>query len=517
MKKIILLIIFFLCSQVHVLAASFDCAKATRQLDIQICESPVLSELDTEMAMLYEKSRSTSAYPNEMRSEQRQWLAKRDRCQDSVCLRQEYEQRIRQLRQPQTSAQEVLQIPTFTADVVDQASILDEAQRSALETRLAKIKQREDTHMVVLIVESTASEDIDSFANRVANTWNIGHTTKTGKGVLIVVAKQDRRMRIEIAQSLKDAISDSAAARIIEQTIRPKFRENDFAGGLSAAIDQLGHLVAEARLATNTQEEEKATELKKIEAKKQRAEKKRLRLEREQLEAEEERTDLLKNIAMWLGGALTLTALVAVSMFRREILSLKLFLFMNNKYYSFGGINNSKHNLLSTNKLKISAVISRMPINSALRKIIVIIFSGIIFAFIIINILSKAILLSTDNEEILNPPFHLSCSTSGNLPLAWESGINMNFLEKKSMTLINPAIDLTVFHWKWYAKGKSTVLESVAITETSGAIVLDSGAKWTIDKFIGYKKDGKGERFVKFRLVTESGKTRNYFCFHATN
>ncbi len=140
-------------------------------------------------------------------------------------------------------AQSVLPVPALTAHVIDQTSTLDTAQQAAMETRLAELEKREGTQLVVLMVPTTAPEDIASYANRVANEWKIGRT-EVGDGVLLVVAKADRKMRIEVAKSLEGAIPDLAASRIIDHAMMPKFRGGDFAGGLNAAIDQLSARIA---------------------------------------------------------------------------------------------------------------------------------------------------------------------------------------------------------------------------------------------------------------------------------
>src|SRR5690606_14644128 len=90
---------------------------------------------------------------------------------------------------------------------------------------------------------TTAPEDIAAFAHRVASQWKIGRR-EVGDGVLVVVAKDDRRMRIEVARALEGAIPDIAAARIIDAAMAPRFREGDYAGGLQAAVQQLGARIA---------------------------------------------------------------------------------------------------------------------------------------------------------------------------------------------------------------------------------------------------------------------------------
>ena len=142
-----------------------------------------------------------------------------------------------------TTAQPLRQIPALSAHVIDETATLDESQREALDARLAAIEQQHGSQVVVLMVPSTAPEDIAAFANRVGNAWKIGRK-QVGDGVLIVVAKDDRRMRIEVAKALEGAIPDIAAARIIDGAMKPRFRDGDFAGGLNAAVQQIGQRIA---------------------------------------------------------------------------------------------------------------------------------------------------------------------------------------------------------------------------------------------------------------------------------
>ncbi|WP_093382663.1 YgcG family protein [Variovorax sp. OV329] len=139
-------------------------------------------------------------------------------------------------------AQGLQPVPTLTARVIDQTGTLDIQQRQALEAKLAALEAEKGSQVVVLMVPSTQPEDIASYANRVANAWKIGRKA-VGDGVLVIVAKDDRRMRIEVAKTLEGAIPDIMAARIIDNAMKPRFRQNDFAGGLNDAVDQIGKLV----------------------------------------------------------------------------------------------------------------------------------------------------------------------------------------------------------------------------------------------------------------------------------
>lgn len=135
-------------------------------------------------------------------------------------------------------AQGVLPVPGLTARVIDQTGTLDAIQRQGLEDKLAAFEQKKGTQIVVLLVPTTLPEDIASYANRVANAWKIGRR-QVGDGVLVVVAKNDRKVRIEVAKTLEGAVPDLAAKRIIDEAISPRFRQGDFAGGLQAGADQL--------------------------------------------------------------------------------------------------------------------------------------------------------------------------------------------------------------------------------------------------------------------------------------
>ncbi|MEJ1166831.1 TPM domain-containing protein [Variovorax sp. CCNWLW186] len=139
-------------------------------------------------------------------------------------------------------AQDLLPVPTLTARVIDQTQTLAEPERADLEAKLAAFEQRKGSQMVVLMVPTTQPEDIASYANRVGNAWKIGRKD-VGDGILVIVAKNDRKMRIEVAKTLEGAVPDLAAIRIIDEEMKPRFRNNDFAGGLNAAVARLIGLV----------------------------------------------------------------------------------------------------------------------------------------------------------------------------------------------------------------------------------------------------------------------------------
>ena len=135
-------------------------------------------------------------------------------------------------------AQGVLPVPALTARVIDTTGTLDAIQLKGLDDKLAAFERDKGTQIAFLLVPTTQPEDISSYANRVSNEWKIGRKG-VGDGVLLVVSKNDRKVRIEVAKTLEGAVPDLAARQIIDQAITPNFRKDDYAGGLQAAADQL--------------------------------------------------------------------------------------------------------------------------------------------------------------------------------------------------------------------------------------------------------------------------------------
>jgi uncharacterized protein len=133
-------------------------------------------------------------------------------------------------------------VPALTAHVVDHSATLDAAQLAQLEAKLAAFEQSHGAQIVLLLVSTTQPEDIASYAQRVADSWKIGRKV-VGDGLLLVVAKHDRKVRIEVAKTLEGAIPDLASRRIIDEAITPRFRQGDFAGGLDAASEQIMKLI----------------------------------------------------------------------------------------------------------------------------------------------------------------------------------------------------------------------------------------------------------------------------------
>lgn len=135
-------------------------------------------------------------------------------------------------------SQELQKVPVLSTHVVDQTGTLSANQQQALNAKLAAFEVEKGSQVVVLLVASTQPEDIFSYAIRVAQAWKIGRKAE-GDGVLLVVAKDDRKVRIEVAKALEGAIPDLAARQIIDSAITPNFKAGNFAAGLDAAAEQV--------------------------------------------------------------------------------------------------------------------------------------------------------------------------------------------------------------------------------------------------------------------------------------
>ncbi|MBT9466373.1 TPM domain-containing protein [Hydrogenophaga sp.] len=135
-------------------------------------------------------------------------------------------------------AQGLVPVPALSARVIDQTATLDAASLAAIEAKLAAFEQSNGSQVVVLMVPTTAPEDIADFTQRVGDAWKIGRAD-VGDGALFVIAKDDRRLRIATAKALEGAIPDLMARRILDSAVTPAFRQGDYAGGINAGIDQI--------------------------------------------------------------------------------------------------------------------------------------------------------------------------------------------------------------------------------------------------------------------------------------
>lgn len=129
-------------------------------------------------------------------------------------------------------------VPPLTAQVVDTTGTLSTEQQAALIQKLQAFETAKGSQIAVLLVQTTQPETIEQYALRVAENWKIGRKN-VDDGAILVVALQDRALRIEVGYGLEGALTDITSKRIIEEIIVPQFRQGDFAGGVVAGVDQM--------------------------------------------------------------------------------------------------------------------------------------------------------------------------------------------------------------------------------------------------------------------------------------
>lgn len=126
-------------------------------------------------------------------------------------------------------------VPALSARVIDQTGTLTPNETAALDQRLSAFEKRKGSQIAVLIVPTTAPESIEQYGIRVADQWKIGRK-KIDDGVILIVAKSDRQVRIEVGYGLEGALTDATSKRIIDDIIIPRFKQEDFDGGITAGI-----------------------------------------------------------------------------------------------------------------------------------------------------------------------------------------------------------------------------------------------------------------------------------------
>lgn len=129
-------------------------------------------------------------------------------------------------------------VPPFTARVIDQTQTLGAGEQQALERTLAQFEARKGSQIAVLIVPTTQPETIEQYALRVVEQWQLGRKG-IDDGALLLVAKNDHAVRIEVGYGLEGALSDVTASRIIREVIVPLLKHGDFGGGISAGVDRM--------------------------------------------------------------------------------------------------------------------------------------------------------------------------------------------------------------------------------------------------------------------------------------
>lgn len=141
---------------------------------------------------------------------------------------------------PLSAAQ--MAVPPLTGHVIDQTGTLTAEQKATLEQTLTALEARKGSQLAVLMVASSAPEEIEQYALRVAEQWKLGRK-KVDDGAILVIAKNDRAMRIEVGYGLEGALNDLTSKRIISETILPRFKDQDFYSGITAGVEQVIRVV----------------------------------------------------------------------------------------------------------------------------------------------------------------------------------------------------------------------------------------------------------------------------------
>lgn len=129
-------------------------------------------------------------------------------------------------------------VPPLRAHVTDTTGTLTATEAQALDSKLAAFEQRKGSQLAVLVVATTGEETIEQYGIRVAEAWKLGRKS-VDDGAILIVAKDDRQLRIEVGYGLEGALPDAIAKRIIAETITPYFRAGDFYTGISAGVDAM--------------------------------------------------------------------------------------------------------------------------------------------------------------------------------------------------------------------------------------------------------------------------------------
>jgi uncharacterized protein len=149
--------------------------------------------------------------------------------------------------QTSAPAQGLQPIPKLSARVTDLTGTLTAQQQTDLEQKLAAFEAAKGSQLAVLIVPTTAPEDIFQYSFRVADTWKLGRKAVGAKrvddGALLVIAKNDRHLWVQVGYGLEGVLTDATVKRIVDETIRPAFRQGNFYGGIDAGLDQLMKLI----------------------------------------------------------------------------------------------------------------------------------------------------------------------------------------------------------------------------------------------------------------------------------
>jgi uncharacterized protein len=132
-------------------------------------------------------------------------------------------------------------VPFLSGRVVDLAEILSPASEERIEARLAALEESKGAQVAVLTIASLEGESLEEYSLRVAETWKLGRG-EFDDGALLLIARDDRRMRLEVGYGLEPVLTDALSGRVLDQVLRPSFRAGDFDGGVESAVDAIVRL-----------------------------------------------------------------------------------------------------------------------------------------------------------------------------------------------------------------------------------------------------------------------------------
>jgi uncharacterized protein len=141
-----------------------------------------------------------------------------------------------------TAAHAAIEVPFLAGRVNDTANLLSNEQRERVESTLTDLEQATGAQVAILTIDTLDSEPIEELSLRVAETWKLGQRDKDN-GVLVLIAKGDRKMRIEVGYGLEGVLTDALSSRILDEIMRPRFRAGDFGGGIEAAADAISRSI----------------------------------------------------------------------------------------------------------------------------------------------------------------------------------------------------------------------------------------------------------------------------------
>lgn len=134
-------------------------------------------------------------------------------------------------------AQEIT-FPSLTGRVVDEAGLLDAAKRTEIEAKLTALEEKTTDQLVVVTVHSLQGRTIEEYGYRLGRAWAIGQKDKNN-GVLLIVAPNERKVRVEVGYGLEGALPDAISNLIIQNVILPRFKANDYPGGITSGVDEI--------------------------------------------------------------------------------------------------------------------------------------------------------------------------------------------------------------------------------------------------------------------------------------